>query len=125
MSTTYIPDATRAVAPVRRASSPLEPRTAESSQRITRTFAKIFLISAAAVIVVSVLLAIRMENPSPKDRGCIFSANPHHSLVHPYVSPLSLSSLSSERARHIDDLPLLREPTGTDWIATSNCDDGP
>jgi hypothetical protein len=87
-----------------------------------RAIAKIGLISAAAVIVVSALLLIHVENPSTKDRGCNFFANPHNSLVHPHISPISLSALSDGRARYSHGLPLLREPTGTDWIATGNCD---
>ena len=119
MSTTYTLDATIAMAPVRRPSSSLGPRTAESSHHNMRTFAKIFLISVAAVILVSALLANHIVNPSRKDPGCIFSAYPHHSLVHPYVSHLSI-----ERDWHTDSPPILTEPTGTDSIATSNCEHG-
>ena len=116
MSTTYTLDATIAMAPVRRASASLEP----SSHRDMTAFAKILLISAVVASVVTMLLAIHIENQSTKDRGCIFSAYTHHSLVHPYVSPLSI-----ERDWHTDGPLILSEPTGTNWIATSNCDHGP
>lgn len=117
MSTSYTLDATTAMPRVRRASSSLEPRTAESSQRYMRPFAKIVLISAASVIAVSALLAIHVENPGRKDRGCIISANPHHSLAHP-----DFSSSSIDRVTHAHDLPILRWPIDTDWIPTNYCD---
>jgi hypothetical protein len=116
MSTAYTLDATAAMPRVRRASSSFEARTAESSQRYMRAFAKIVLISAAVVIAVSALLAIHIENPSLKDRGCIISANPHHSLVRPDFSPSPI-----DRVPHAHGLPILRGPIGTDWIAASYC----
>ena len=80
---------------------------------------KIFLLSAAAATVVQALLSIHIENPSTKDGRCIFFANPQNSPLRPYVSPLF-----RERARHTHALPILSIPTGTDWIATMNCDHG-
>jgi hypothetical protein len=117
MSTAYTFDATIARAPFRRASSSLEPKAAEGSQRHIKAFARIFVISAAAVVMVGSLLLIRFDNPPTNDRGCTLSANLHNSLVRPAVAPLAI-----ERDWH--SLPILREPTGTDWIATSNCDHG-
>lgn len=116
MSTTYTLDVTNAMAPVRRASSSLQPKTAESSHRDMRACTKILLISAAVAIVVSVFLANHIENPSTKYPGCIVSAYRYHSLVHPYVS-----SVSIERDWHTDGPPILSWPT-TNWIATSSCD---
>jgi hypothetical protein len=117
MSTAYTLDVTTVRAPVRRSSSFLELSTSETSPRYIKTFAKIFLISAAALIAVSALLAIHIENPSLKDRGCIISANPHHSLVRSDFSPSSI-----DRVPHAHGLPILSGPIDTDWIATSYCD---
>jgi hypothetical protein len=50
-------------------------------------------------MVLSAVLFIHIDNPSTKDRGCIFSGYPHHSLVRSYVSPLSI-----ERDWHTDGL---------------------
>ena len=119
MSTAYTLDAIRAMRPVRRASLPLEPRTAQSSQRYITTLAKIVALSAASVVVAAALLLIHIDNQSSNDRGCTFSANLHNSLVRPHVPPLAI-----ERDWHTDGLPVLAGPTGTDRIATSSCDQG-
>jgi hypothetical protein len=115
MSTTYTLDPTTGTSPDRRASSSLEPRTAASSQRNMRTFVKIFLVSAAAATVA--LLSIHIENPRTKDGRCTVFANPQNSLVRPYVSPLL-----RERTRLTAAVPILSVSTGTDWIATVDCD---
>ena len=119
MSTAYTLDAIRAMLVVRRASLPLEPRTAQSSQRYITTLAKIVALSAASVVVAAALLLIHIDNQSSNDRGCTFSANLHNSLVRPHVPPLAI-----ERDWHTHGLPVLSELTGTDRIATSSCDQG-
>ena len=85
MTTTYTFDATIAEAPVRRTPASPEPTTAESSRRITRTFAKTALISATAVAVASAALFVHIDNPSTNRRGCTFSASLHNSLMRPDV----------------------------------------
>jgi hypothetical protein len=117
MSTAYTLDTTSAMPRVRRASSSFEPRTVESSQRYMRTFAKIVLISAAAVIAVLAVISISIDNPSLKDRGCIISASLHNSHLRPGIPPLAI-----ERDWHTDGLPILSGPIDTDWITTSYCD---
>jgi hypothetical protein len=109
MSTAATLDATIARAPDRRPSSSFGPRTAESSHRYVRTLAKIFAMSAAVVALVAALLSVHIDNPSTNVRGCTYAANQH------------ISRLSIERDWHTDGLPILREPAGTDWIATGNC----
>jgi hypothetical protein len=126
MSTTYTLDPTTGTSPERRASSSLEPRTAASSQRDMRTFVTIFLVCAATATVVPALLSIHIENPSTKDGWCTFLANPQNSPVRPYVSPLfaEFHPYFEKRARHTYAQSILTVPTGTDWIATVNCDHG-
>ena len=117
MSTAYTLDATTVRRPVRRSSLFLQPSSAEASPRYIKTFATIYLISAAAVIAVSALLAIDFENPSVKDRGCIITANPHHSLVRSDFSPSPIDGVP-----HAHGLPILSWPIDTDWMTTSYCD---
>jgi hypothetical protein len=117
MSTAYTLDATTVRPPVRRSSSFLEPRTAETSLRYIKTFAQIFLVSATALIAVVAVISIPIDNPSLKDRGCTFSANPHNSHHRPGVPPSA-----TERDWHTHGLPIHRWPIDTDRIAASYCD---
>jgi hypothetical protein len=114
MSTNTL-DPTMRMSPDRRAPSSLEPRITASSQRNPRTFVKIFLVSAAAAVVLPALLSIHIEMPSTKGGLCTSQNLP----LRPYVSPLF-----GERAHPTYALPIPNVPTGTDWIAAVNCDHG-
>jgi hypothetical protein len=86
-----------------------QPKTAISPQRGMRTFVKILLVGAAAAMVVQALL-IHIENRSTNDGRCTFFATPQNAP--------SISLQFDEPARHTHGLPILRVPTGADWIAT-------
>jgi hypothetical protein len=116
MSTTATFDATAAMPRVRPALPSVEPRTTESLHRYARTIARIFVAGAAAGIVGVALFSIDIDAPRANDRGCIYFANPQNSRAHPHVSGLAI-----ERNWYPGGLQVLREPAGTDWIATGDC----
>ena len=105
MSTTYTFDATIAGTPARRVSS-FNTGFEDDSQRYAIAFPRIFVICAAAIIVVAVLLVVNIHNPTMNDRRCTLSANSHNSLARPGVPPLAVA-----RDWHTHGLPVLREPT--------------
>ena len=117
MSTAYTLDTSIARAPLRRVSASLGPTAAEGSRSYLKAIARIVVISTAAVTLVAALHQIHIDNPPTTDRRCTLSANSHNSLVRVGVPPLAVA-----RDWHIDGLPVLREPTGTDGTTGSGCD---
>ena len=107
MTTTYPVEATIARTPVRRVSESPEPRTTEGSQRNTRTFAKTVVIGAAIAAAAGAHLLVHIDNPSVKDPGCTYIANPQ-----------PVSRLAVERGWRSDRPPVLTAPT-----VTMRCDE--
>jgi hypothetical protein len=115
MSTTTAFDATAVAPRVRPALPSLEPKTTESLHHDLVTITKIFAACAAASMAGVVVFSTDIDSPRANDHGCSYFT----SLTSP--QNYRVSHLAIERNENSHGLPTLREPTGTDWVATGNC----